>query len=658
MIMNYLPGVPYAHTKPALGVQKRTSRATSPSPVDARVVRDRDASEAARGTELEPADDDAAFRRPPAAASRPDPARALAPGLLLDQGAARRPGAALLGERATAGAIAEQYEHSTASTSRSTCSTAKYTEDSSRAATSGSSVDLAPAGHDEIRQRFPATIELAIGGDDLRDRRSGSRSASSPPSATVGRSTTASLVGSLLGISIPIFFLALILKYIFAVKLGWLPSVGRDDVLINPTTRRTSTSSTRSSTATWAAFWDVIKHLILPAIALGSIPLAIITRITRASVLDVQNEDYVRTARAKGLSPADRRPPPRPAERDAADHDDHRPPDGPAALGRRADRDVFACPGHRHLAARTAIYEPRLPGAPGRHPLPRDRLRARQPRSSTSRTRSSTRRIRYCHECRSPRSKPTSVALEAPTGGLWRDAWTRLRAQPGRDRRLRDRRRAIFVIAAIFAPLIAPHDRRDQRPLHCSETGCCPGPSADHWFGVDKLGRDEFSRIVYGARYSLLIGVVSVVGRPLARAAPRRRSPATSGGASTRDHALMDIMLAIPGLLLAIGIVAMLGPGLWQIMIAVGVVEHPDLRAARCAARSSPSGRTTSCSRRGRSACARRTILVSHILPNAISPVIVQATLALATAIIDVAAPRLPRPRPAGSVARPSGGRC
>ena len=68
----------------------------------------------------------------------------------------------------------------------------------------------------------------------------------------------------------------------------------------------------------WAALWDAIKHLILPAIALGSIPLAIITRITRASVLDVQNEDYVRTARAKGVAPR-RSTAPRPAERAAAD---------------------------------------------------------------------------------------------------------------------------------------------------------------------------------------------------------------------------------------------------------------------------------------------------------------------------------------------------
>src|SRR5437899_5147711 len=120
----------------------------------------------------------------------------------------------------------------------------------------------------------------------------------------------ASLIASLIGISIPIFFLAIILKYVFAVRLGWLPSVGRISITSNAQHPTNFYILDAIITRDWATLWDVIKHLILPAIALGSIPLAIITRITRASVLDVQNEDYVRTARAKGLPPriVDRRP--------------------------------------------------------------------------------------------------------------------------------------------------------------------------------------------------------------------------------------------------------------------------------------------------------------------------------------------------------------
>jgi peptide/nickel transport system permease protein len=112
-----------------------------------------------------------------------------------------------------------------------------------------------------------------------------------------------SLVVSLVGISTPVFFLAIILKYLFAVKLHWLPTVGRISVLIDTPHPTNFYVLDAVIERDWTALWDVLKHLILPALALGSIPLAIIARITRAAVVDVQNEDYVRTARAKGLAP-------------------------------------------------------------------------------------------------------------------------------------------------------------------------------------------------------------------------------------------------------------------------------------------------------------------------------------------------------------------
>jgi peptide/nickel transport system permease protein len=154
---------------------------------------------------------------------------------------------------------------------------------------------------EEIRERFPATIELAFGAMIFA-------TFLGIPLGFVaakrhGRSVDhASLFVSLIGVSIPIFFLAIILKWAFAVELGWLPSVGRQDVLIEAEHPTNFYVLDGIVTGNWTAAWDAIKHLILPAIALGSIPLAIIARITRASVLDVQNEDYVRTARAKGLS--------------------------------------------------------------------------------------------------------------------------------------------------------------------------------------------------------------------------------------------------------------------------------------------------------------------------------------------------------------------
>ncbi len=154
----------------------------------------------------------------------------------------------------------------------------------------------------EIRERFPATVELALAAmimamgvgiplGFLAAKRHGSLF------------DHLSLLLSLLGISIPIFFLAIILKYIFAVRLGWLPTVGRVSVTIDVKSRTNFYVIDTILAGDWHALGDVLKHLILPALALGSIPLAVVARITRAAVLDVQNEDYVRTARAKGLAP-------------------------------------------------------------------------------------------------------------------------------------------------------------------------------------------------------------------------------------------------------------------------------------------------------------------------------------------------------------------
>ncbi len=166
----------------------------------------------------------------------------------------------------------------------------------------GTSITTRRTVASEIQRRFPATVELAIAAMIFAVG-IGLPLGFFAAKHYGGVFDNLSLIGSLIGISIPIFFLAIILKYFFAVRWQLLPSVGRQDVLLNPEHPTGFYVLDAIITRDWVAFWDAIKHLILPAIALGSIPLAVIMRITRAATLDVQNEDYVRTARAKGLSP-------------------------------------------------------------------------------------------------------------------------------------------------------------------------------------------------------------------------------------------------------------------------------------------------------------------------------------------------------------------
>jgi peptide/nickel transport system permease protein len=226
------------------------------------------------------------------------------------------------------------------------------------------------------------------------------------------------------------------------------------------------------------------------------------------------------------------------------------------------------------------------------------------------------------------------LALEGQPTGLWSDAWFRLRRNPGAI--VGFFLVGVFVTCAIFAPWIAPHKPLDQ-DLTLLKAGIPPGPSADHWFGVDTLGRDEFSRIIYGARLSLIVGVISVaVGLSVGMIFGAIAGYA-GGVIDNVIMRVMDIVLAIPGLLFAIGVVALLGPGLFNIMIAVGVTQVPIF--ARLLRGSILAQKENDFVLAARSVgVPGRTILVSHIVPNAISPVIVQGTLALATAIIEVAA--------------------
>lgn len=164
----------------------------------------------------------------------------------------------------------------------------------------GSSIQTGRPVIEEFARRFPATIELSIAAMII------AVGIGVPLGYWAARrhgkwSDHTAVALSLVGITIPVFFLAFILKYVFAVQLGWLPSDGRQDARMDATHYTNFYVLDGLLTGEFDAAWDAVLHLILPAIALGTIPLAIIVRITRASVLEVQNADYVRTGKAKGI---------------------------------------------------------------------------------------------------------------------------------------------------------------------------------------------------------------------------------------------------------------------------------------------------------------------------------------------------------------------
>jgi peptide/nickel transport system permease protein len=223
---------------------------------------------------------------------------------------------------------------------------------------------------------------------------------------------------------------------------------------------------------------------------------------------------------------------------------------------------------------------------------------------------------------------------EEAGGSLGREAWKRLRRDPVAI--IGFALIAFFVLVALFAPWIAPYEPAAQPGAGTITPTNIPGPSAEHWFGLDELGRDEFSRVVYGARQSLLVGVVSLLLGMTVGLAMGFVAGAFGGRVDTVVMRLVDIMLSLPGLLLAIAIAAVLGPSLLSVMIAIAAINIPIfarlLRGQMLAQRESDY--VLAAQSLG---VRRRSIMVGHVLPNSVSPVIVQGTLTLATAIIEAA---------------------
>lgn len=221
--------------------------------------------------------------------------------------------------------------------------------------------------------------------------------------------------------------------------------------------------------------------------------------------------------------------------------------------------------------------------------------------------------------------------LARPPRSLWRDAWRRLISN--RLARLGLAISIFFLFLAVAVPFLFPYNAKIDSDL----ANQLLEPSAQHWMGTDEQGRDVMNRIAHGAQASLGVGLSSVA---IAVIIGTLLGLISGFAGKTVDLVLMffmDIMLAFPGLLLAIAIVALVGPGLRNSLFAIAVVSIPVYaRIARSTVLSLKEQEFVTAARCVGSPSSR--ILFRHIFPNSLSPVIVQGTLGIASAILEIAA--------------------
>lgn len=219
-------------------------------------------------------------------------------------------------------------------------------------------------------------------------------------------------------------------------------------------------------------------------------------------------------------------------------------------------------------------------------------------------------------------------------GGLWRQAASRL---------LHSKPAIVglflivcFVLVAVLAPVLAPYAPGDNTWLTEVRPGEYPGPSSQHWLGIDPQGRDVLSRLIYGTRQSLLIGVVSVLLGGSVGISLGVLAGGFGGWVDTAIMRFVDILLSVPSLLMAIAVAALLGPSLTSVMIAIAVSSVPIF--ARLLRGQMLGQRASDYVLAAKSVgLKRRAIIFGNVLPNSMTPVLVQGTLYLSIAIIDAA---------------------
>ena len=451
-----------------------------------------------------------------------------------------------------------------------------------------------------VLQKLPVTVELAL----LAFAIALLIGIPAGVVSAVGRGTAWDALAngfSLWGISTPNFWLGILLIMLFSVQLGWLPASG----YVSP-------------------FVDLRANLaamIMPAFVLGNGIAGVLMRHTRSAMLQVMSADYVRTARAKGLS--ERVVVLKHALRNALT-----PIITLGALelgtllsGAVLTEQVFTIPGFGKLVVDSVFNRDyAVVGCRSRH---RVGLHHAEPAGRLGLLCGESETEVLMNAIAMPTSPKQAAKREA---GPWRRAL----------RKLTRRRSALFgaavvlgfVVLAIFAGWIAPLD-----PIATSWGDIRKAPSAAHWFGTDELGRDVLSRVIWGTQASLLAGMVSVsialmLGVPIGLAAGF-----LGGAVDLVISRITDAFLACPFLILAIAMAAFLGPSLTNAMIAIGVSATPIfVRLTRAQVINVKVEDYVEAARAVGNPPWR--IALRHVLPNVTAPLIVQATLSVAAAVI------------------------
>jgi peptide/nickel transport system permease protein len=407
---------------------------------------------------------------------------------------------------------------------------------------------------------------------------------------------------SIAGLAIPSFWLGMLIILLLLTNFGWIPPITFTPFLEDP--------------------WLNLSQLIWPAMAVGYRYSAVATRMTRSSILEVMQEDYIRTARGQGRIRAPGRGAPRHAQRHAAGGNGHRArirlPDRRAGGDRTGVQPQRHRPAVRPGGGAQRLHHDPVAGAAGvgvLHPdqLPyRHALRGARPAHQVQ-LMTTAADISYALPKR--RNPVVQFITVQPLGSLGLLVIV------------------VMCLGAAFAPWVAPHD-----PFELNYITILAAPSWEHPFGTDNFGRDVFSRVIYGARTALAIGFLSSLVGCTIGALIGVISAYFGGWVDSIVQRVMDVIMSFPIIVLALAVVAVLGKNIilgidFNLIIAIGLPMIPKVarvvRSSALAIREMPyidAARACGYSH-GR-------IVLRHIVPNVVAPYLIMLTAFVAQAIL------------------------